>query len=150
MACRVSLKYESGRNGGTRRRAELRGDDGSDVSVSAEREGVTASLCSVCTHSAVTQLPLTAMTDAEDGDAGGDTGGLMMTVIMVIMPSFFFVLLVPCSQTPFPIHHTSPAPLLPWPLQVHHHNCQGDLIRPHYVRIIRHACSCSSHLKIVN
>lgn len=80
------MNYESGRNGGPRRRAELRGDDGSDVSESAEREDITASLCSVCIHSAVAQLLLTAVTDAEDGDAGGDTGGLMM---MVIMPFFF-------------------------------------------------------------
>lgn len=55
-----------------------------------QREDITASLCSVCIHSAVTQLLPTSMTDAEDGDAGGDTGGLMMTVIVVIMPFFLF------------------------------------------------------------
>lgn len=69
------MKYESGRNGGTRRRAELRSDDGSDVLESAEGEDITPSLCSVCIHSALTQLLLTATTDGEDGDAGGDTGG---------------------------------------------------------------------------
>lgn len=84
------MKYESGSNGGTRRTAELRSDDGSDVPVSAEREDISASPCSVCIHSAVIQLLLTAMTDAQDADAGGDTGGLMMTVIMVIMPFFCF------------------------------------------------------------
>lgn len=111
MACCVCMKCGSGSNGGTRRRAELRSDDGSDVSVSAEREDITASLCSACIHSAVPRLLLTAMTDAEDGDAGGDMGGLMMMVIMVIMGVRpFLVLLVPCSQTQFRTRHTSPPP----------------------------------------
>lgn len=138
MACCVSMKYESGRNGGTRMRAELRGDDGSDVSVSAGRRYYRLALLrlhSLSRHS--------APADSHDGcrrwRCRWRYRGVMMTVIMV-MP-LFFVLLVPWSQTPSPIHHTSPPPLLPWPLQVHHHNCQGDLICPHYVHIIRHACS---------